>query len=208
MAFTWFDRAFWRIIGYVPPENVGLWHLTDSEEDSLVGRKLMDKLGPKPFGMPGEDFSDAVLRWPLCPSHWGPSRFSDGLHYGLLYAAMERETALAEANHYCRSFYEDAGISLAKTPRQQRGVFTFRVRELLADTRKAAKRQRQLVADDHAWCRGLGNYLAGHLQSGWVYRSARCENGSAIALLRPGNAADVQWVETVELGGGNFSIHA
>ena len=202
IACSWMDRTYWRMIGYVPSAQTGLALLADNEDDRAVGRKLMDKLGPKPCAMPDEEFRDAVLLWPLSPTHWVPSRFSDGGHYGLLYAAFERETALAEAMHYYRRFFADAGIPLAQAPVQQRGLFTFKATELLADARKAAKRQRHLVADDHAWCRNFGRYLAAHLQSGWVYRSARCQGGSAIALLRASHANTVEWVETVRLGEG------
>ncbi len=202
MSLAWYDRTLWRVIAYVPQRNLGLSQLSENEADSLAGRKLMDKLGPKPFAMPDEDLSEAVLHWPLFPAHWGASRFSDGQSYGLLYAALERETAIAEAHHYYAEFFADAGIPLPSAPRQLRGVFTFRVEEMLADIRKAAKKQRQLMANDHVWCRVFGEFLASHLQSGWAYRSVRRENGSAIALMRSDHASAVQWMETIELGGG------
>ena len=53
------------MIGYVPPAQTGLALLADNEDDRAVGRKLMEKLGPKPFAMPDEEFSEAVLLWPL-----------------------------------------------------------------------------------------------------------------------------------------------
>ncbi|MFZ4703288.1 MAG: RES family NAD+ phosphorylase [Candidatus Methylumidiphilus sp.] len=205
MDLVWFEQTYWRTIGCIPANQTALMSLTDDEGDTSVGRKLMEKLGPKPFAIATEDFSESVLHWPLWPSHWSASRFSDGQSYGLLYAAMERETALAEAKHCYGSFFADVGVPLASAPRQQRGLFTFQNSELLADTRKAVKKQSLLMADDHTWCRTFGYYLANHLQSGWAYRSARCENGSAIALLRAENATSVQWMETIDLGGESIA---
>lgn len=199
LALSWFENSVWRVIAYVPPDHSGLSSLVNQAEDLSAGRKVMERLGPAPIARLDENLEDSVVLWPLQAANRYPSRFSDGRRYGLLYAALERETALAETIRYYRRFFDDAGIPIGKAPRHRRGVFRFHVAELVADTCKAASRERRLVADDHAWCRGFGDYLAQHLQSGLLYRSARRREGSALALLRPDHVSRVEWVESVEV---------
>jgi hypothetical protein len=199
LTLRWIENPVWRVIGYVPPDGSGLSSLVRRIDDLSAGRRLMERLGPTPVAGLAEELHDSVVRWPLQAANRQPSRFSDGQQYGLLYGALERETALAETTHYYRRFFEDAGIPIEKASRQNRGVFRFQVAELVADTCEAGNKEPRLVADDHTWCRQFGAYLAQHLQSGLLYRSARRCEGTGLALLRSDHVSHIQWVETVVL---------
>lgn len=155
------------------------------ELEALTNPRLRDEVGDIRLVPPEDRISGPGSSIIMAAfTHLNPegSRFSDGT-YGVLYAANDLDTAIAETQHHRERFM--------RATRQARMELDMRVYAIdlageLHDLR-GQKTTQPLVYhnDDYT----AGQYLARTLRkeesNGIVYDSVRCENGQCVAVFRP-----------------------
>lgn len=134
----------------------------------------------------------AVITYPFVPQHWQETRFSDGLHYGVWYGALEMETTIPESIYHWRRFIDDSYSAEDRTIVVERRVFDVRCDAIVVDLRGKEKSFPQLVdRRSYAYTHGLGRYLQEQGQNGVLVRSARAD-GTNAAMFRPGVLSGVR----------------
>jgi hypothetical protein len=123
-----------------------------------------------------------VITFPFVPQNWHATRYSDGLHYGVWYGALELETTVHETLYHWHRFVTDS-FALDREIVGERRVFLVRCEAILIDLRKA-REPRLVDRTDYSFTQQLGGYLAQRAQSGLLAPSARAP-GTAAAILRP-----------------------
>ncbi len=123
-----------------------------------------------------------VITFPFVPQNWHATRYSDGLHYGVWYGALELETTVHETLYHWHRFVTDS-FALEREIVGERRVFLVRCEAILIDLRKA-REPRLIDRADYSFTQQLGAYLAQRAQSGLLAPSARGP-GIAAAILRP-----------------------
>ena len=123
-----------------------------------------------------------VITFPFVPQNWHATRYSDGLHYGVWYGALELETTVHETLYHWHRFVTDS-FALDREIVGERRVFLVRCEAILIDLRKA-REPRLVDRADYSFTQQLGGYLAQREQSGLLAPSARGP-GTAAAILRP-----------------------
>lgn len=127
----------------------------------------------------------SVITYPFVPHNWHATRFSDGLHYGVWYGALELETTVYESVYHWHRFVMDSFAAENRVIRGERRVFDTRCDAILIDLRGKDRRERQLTdRRDYSYTQQLGRYLKDQGQNGMLVKSARCE-GIDAAILRP-----------------------
>ncbi|MEQ9328567.1 MAG: RES family NAD+ phosphorylase [Rhodospirillales bacterium] len=182
----------WRIIpSRFPP--VALFERVTEPDDleavfeleALTNPRLRDDVGDIRLVPPGDRISGpgtSIIMAAFTHLNPGGSRFSDGT-YGVLYAANDLDTAIAETRHHRERFM--------RATSQERMELDMRVYAIdltgeLHDLR-GQKTTQPLVYhnDDYA----AGQYLARTLRkegsNGIVYDSVRREDGQCVAVFRP-----------------------
>lgn len=123
-----------------------------------------------------------VITFPFVPQNWHATRYSDGLHHGVWYGALELETTVHETLYHWHRFVTDS-FALDREIVGERRVFLVRCEAILIDLRKA-REPRLVDRTDYSFTQQLGGYLAQRAQSGLLAPSARAP-GTAAAILRP-----------------------
>ncbi len=123
-----------------------------------------------------------VITFPFVPQNWHATRYSDGLHYGVWYGALELETTVHETLYHWHRFVTDS-FPLDREIVGERRVFLVRCEAILIDLRKA-REPRLVDRTEYSFTQQLGGYLAQRAQSGLLAPSARAP-GTAAAILRP-----------------------
>ena len=130
-----------------------------------------------------------VVTFPFVPQNWHATRYSDGLHHGVWYGALELETTVRETLYHWHRFVTDS-FPLDREVVGERRVFQVRCEAILIDLRKA-REPRLVDRNDYSFTQQLGGYLAQRAQSGLLAPSARGP-GTAAAILRPEVLSDVR----------------
>jgi len=130
-----------------------------------------------------------VITYPFVPHNWHATRYSDGLHYGVWYGALELETTVRETLYHWHRFVTDS-FALDRDIVGERRVFQVRCEAILIDLREA-REPRLVDRDDYGFTQQLGSYLSQRAQSGLLAPSARGP-GTAAAILRPEALSDVR----------------
>lgn len=130
-----------------------------------------------------------VITYPFVPQNWHATRYSDGMHYGVWYGALELETTVRETLHHWHRFVADS-FPIDREITGERRVFQVRCEAILIDLRKA-KEPRLVERNDYRFTQQLGAYLARRAQSGLLAPSARGP-GTAAAILRAEALSDVR----------------
>ncbi|CAN5299467.1 RES family NAD+ phosphorylase [soil metagenome] len=122
-------------------------------------------------------------------THLNPlgSRFSDG-HYGVFYAARERETAIAETQHHHGRFLRATQEGPLQLPMR---LYAVRIDARLHDLRgHAPANQAVHDPDRYGAAQALGRQLRDAGSNGVVYRSVRRAGGQCAGLFKPRAARD------------------
>ena len=130
-----------------------------------------------------------VITYPFVPQNWHATRYSDGLHYGVWYGALELETTVRETLYHWHRFVTDS-FPLDREIVGERRVFQVRCEAILIDLRKA-KERRLVDRNDYGFTQQLGGHLWRRAQSGLLAASARGP-GTAAAILRAAALSDVR----------------
>ena len=130
-----------------------------------------------------------MITYPFVPHNWHATRYSDGLHYGVWYGALELETTVRETLYHWHRFVTDS-FALDRDIVGERRVFQVRCEAILIDLREA-REPRLVDRDDYGFTQQLGSYLSQRAQSGLLAPSARGP-GTAAAILRPEALSDVR----------------
>jgi RES domain len=130
-----------------------------------------------------------VITYPFVPQNWHATRYSDGLHYGVWYGALELETTVRETLYHWHRFVTDS-FALDREIVGERRVFQVRCEAILIDLR-GAKEPRLVDRSDYRFTQQLGAYLSQRAQSGLLTPSARGP-GTAAAILRAEALSDVR----------------
>lgn len=130
-----------------------------------------------------------VITYPFVPQNWHATRYSDGLHYGVWYGALELEATVRETLYHWYRFVTDS-FSMNKEILGERRVFQVRCEAILIDLRNA-KEPRLVDRGDYGFTQQLGAYLSQRAQSGLLAPSARGP-GTAAAVLRPEVLSEVR----------------
>lgn len=127
----------------------------------------------------------SVITYPFVPHNWHATRFSNGLHYGTWYGALELETTVYETAFHWHRFVMDSFTVENRVIRGERRVFDTRCDAILVDLRGKEQRERRLTdRRDYGYTQQLGRYLKDQGQNGLLVKSARCDGINA-AILRP-----------------------
>lgn len=132
----------------------------------------------------------AVITYPFVPHNWQATRYSEGLHYGVWYGALELETTVYETVHHWHRFVMDSFAGLERDIAGERRAFNVHCDALLIDLREAAE-PRLTDRRDYRFTWQVGRYLWERSQSGLLARSAR-SSGTSAAIFRPEALADVR----------------
>jgi hypothetical protein len=130
-----------------------------------------------------------VITYPFVPQNWHATRYSDGLHYGVWYGALELETTVRETLYHWHRFVTDS-FPLDREIVGERRVFHVRCEAILIDLQKA-KEPRLVDRNDYGFTQRLGSYLSQRAQSGLLAPSARGP-GTAAAILRAEALSEVR----------------
>lgn len=117
------------------------------------------------------------------------SRFSDGT-YGVLYAARDRETAIAETRYHSARFLKATGEGPMHL---QMRLYHLAIDARLHDLRRPGERPAdadQAIHDPDRWhaSQALAVRLRAQGSSGVAYRSVRHAGGQCVGLFRPRGA--------------------
>lgn len=132
----------------------------------------------------------AVITYPFVPHNWQATRYSDGLHYGVWYGALELETTVYETVYHWHRFVMDSFAGLEREIAGERRVFNVHCDAVLIDLRAAAE-PRLTDRRDYSFTWQVGRFLWQRGQSGLLARSAR-SSGTAAAIFRREALADVR----------------
>lgn len=115
-------------------------------------------------------------------THAGPSRFGNG-SYGIYYAALAEQTAVAETAYHRGRFLKDARLP---DERLDMRVYQATIVGRYDDVRKVARANPIYDPDDYTAgnARGLRVYQA-NAADGIVFRSVRDRTGQCVAAFRP-----------------------
>ena len=121
------------------------------------------------------------------------SRFSDG-HYGVFYAARQRETAIAETRyHHGRFLAATAEAPMHLPMRLYQVQVDARLHDLRRHGRDPASMQLDAAIhdpDDYGTARAIGARLRAAGALGVIYRSVRHADGECVGLFKPRAASD------------------
>jgi hypothetical protein len=132
----------------------------------------------------------AVITYPFVPHNWQATRYSDGLHYGVWYGALELETTVYETLYHWHRFVMDSFAGLERDIVGERRAFQVRCDAVLIDLR-AMPEPRLTDRRDYSFTWQVGRFLWQRGQSGLLTRSAR-SSGTAAAIFRPEALADAR----------------
>lgn len=122
-------------------------------------------------------------------THLNPlgSRFSDG-HYGVCYAARERDTAIAETQYHHGKFLAATNEGPLQLPMR---LYSVRIDARLHDLRGESPANEAFHdPDDYSAARALGRQLREGGSNGVVFRSVRRPGGQCVGLFKPRGARD------------------
>ncbi len=134
----------------------------------------------------------SVITYPFVPHNWQATRYSDGLHYGVWYGALELDTTVYETVYHWHRFVMDSFAGLEREIVGERRAFEVRCDAVLIDLREAAE-PRLTDRRDYRFTWQVGRFLSQRGQSGLLARSAR-SSGTTAAIFRPealGNVRDL-----------------
>jgi RES domain len=132
----------------------------------------------------------AVVTYPFVPQNWQATRYSDGLHYGVWYGALELETTVYETLYHWHRFVMDSFPELEREIASERRVFQVRCEGILIDLRRSTE-ARLVERNDYAFTHQLGRHLWQRAQTGVLAPAARAA-GTVAAILRPEALSDVR----------------
>lgn len=132
----------------------------------------------------------SVVTYPFVPHNWQATRYSDGLHYGVWYGALELETTVYETVYHWHRFVMDSFAGLEREIAGERRVFQVRCDAVLIDLRDVSE-PRLTDRRDYSFTWQVGRFLSQRGQSGLLSRSAR-SSGTAAAVFRPEVLRDVR----------------
>jgi hypothetical protein len=140
------------------------------------------------------DHKEHIL-WPFArPS---ASRFSDG-SYGVLYAGLNFETALAEVVYWAAKIFADANAPAGAIARKQHLSFRATSDEF-ADMRLASAGDPTIYdPNDYSMSRRVGSALHGEGLWGVYYDSVRHAGSSCIGAFVPRTASNVNLRDLIE----------
>ena len=121
-------------------------------------------------------------------THLNPlgSRFSDG-RYGVFYAAVDRDTAVAETRYHHARFLTATDEAAMHLPMR---LYHVTIDSRLHDLRPAgAVEERVYSPVDYSASQALGGRLRDAGSGGVVYRSVRHERGQCAGLFKPRGAS-------------------
>lgn len=191
------DGAIHRIVpSRFPP--VGLFDTARNEEEllmlaqleGLTNERLRQELGEIAMVPPQEAvFGPGCTPIMAAFCHPAPSRFSDGA-YGVYYAALAVETAIAETKHHREIFLREAGIPEEVLEMRCYTTTLTQAMHLLPDD--AASKAAILDPDSYVASREYGAQMRSQNVWGLYYPSVRDQpDGRCVAVLRPRAIAPV-----------------
>lgn len=168
-----------------PARPEAVFEQVTAPEDLQDALTVLAAGAPAPIA-PARAASGPGAGWVMLPFlRFGPSRFSDGKRYGVLYAGRRQATAIAETTfHYARF------LAASHEPATLLGVQMLRcsVTGRMVDIRRAQASRPELYDPDptrygpaQQWADGL--HRAG--QAGIVYDSVRHRGGMSVAVFDP-----------------------
>lgn len=163
------------------------WPLLISAEQKTNPR-LMETIGNLDLVPANRRVAGPGASWLMAPfthvSSDRPSRFSDGSHYGVLYAGDSSETALFETIHHHAQFMKRTEEAPGWTSQfLELGMFVDAdLHDLRADP---ASFQAILDPDSYAASQGFAARLRAEGSNGIVYPSIRHDGGECVALFYP-----------------------
>jgi hypothetical protein len=125
----------------------------------------------------------SVITYPFVPHNWQATRYSDGLHYGVWYGALELETTVYETVYHWHRFVMDSFAGLERDIAGERRCFEVNCDAVLIDLRDVAE-PRLTDRRDYSFTWQVGRFLSQRGQSGLLSRSAR-SSGTTAAIFRP-----------------------
>lgn len=131
-----------------------------------------------------------VITYPFVPHNWQATRYSDGLHYGVWYGALELETTVHETVYHWHRFVMDSFAALERDIVGERRVFQVHCDAVLIDLRDVAE-PRLTDRRDYSFTWQVGRFLSERGQSGLLARPAR-SSGTTAAIFRPVVLRDVR----------------
>jgi hypothetical protein len=132
----------------------------------------------------------SVITYPFVPHNWQATRYSDGLHYGVWYGALELETTVYETVYHWHRFVTDSFAGLERDIAGERRVFEVHCDAVLIDLRDVSE-PRLTDRRDYSLTWQVGRFLSERGQSGLFARSAR-SSGTTAAIFRPEVLRDVR----------------
>ncbi len=147
--------------------------------EMLTNPRIRDEIGEIALVPPEERITGPGASWVMASfTHLNPngSRFSDG-SYGVYYAAIDLETALAETIHHFERLAQDSDDGIRDADMR---VLTGRIDDTFHDitTLPDPGRTAILDPDDYATSRALGRTLREAGSNGVVYPSVRHAQGT------------------------------
>lgn len=115
-----------------------------------------------------------------------PTRFSDGVRYGVWYGSLDILTTVYETAYHCRKRIEDMETTTGQELVSERRVFWVHVKGILVDLReKHLKFPSLLDKQNYAFTHAVGAHLYDGGQTGLIVESARHNEGINIAVFSP-----------------------
>jgi RES domain len=113
-------------------------------------------------------------------ANWQPTRFSDGLRYGVWYGSEELETTVHESAYHWKRFVLDAFPAEDHEIVADRRVFLVRCQGFLVDLVGKENNFPALInPDDYSFTQKVGSHLVNNNQAGLRVLSARCQGVNA-----------------------------
>lgn len=155
-----------------------------AEIESLTNPRVRDEIGEIALVPAHERVTGPGASWVMAAfTHLGfPSRFSDG-SYGVYYAALSQECAVAETVFHLGRFYLATGEHPCEVDMR---VLEARIDASLRDIRGEARRFRTVYdPDDYSASQRFARGLRERGANGIVYDSVRLAGGQCAAAFRP-----------------------
>ncbi len=182
------DTDTWRIIpSSYPPIKIfeKCAHPDDLEAlyylEGLTNDRIQDEVGelsrvPRSERIAGPGSSVIMASF----THTGtPSRFTDG-SYGVYYAALNLNTAVAETSYWQARQMADSG-----EPPFERIMRVYQARTNSRYNVVDVRRDKQAHGEDYSYPQSLGRELRAADEYGAYYKSVRQKGGECIAAFRP-----------------------
>ena len=154
--------------------------------EMLTNPRVRDEIGAIALVPPEERITGPGATWVMASfTHLNPkgSRFSDG-SWGVYYAAIDLETALAETIHHFERYPRDSDDPIRDADMR---VLVGRIDQTFHDIASLPEPARTAVLDpdDYATSRNLGRTLREAGSNGVTYPSVRHPAGRCIGAFRP-----------------------